>query len=54
VRFPCPIKNNFAIGPKEVYIGRRRTYLLIDYEKKTSKRKIHLVKGGPSPSNPDE
>jgi len=49
-----PIKNNFAIGPKEVYIGRRRTYLLIDYEKKTSKRKIHLVKGGPSPSNPDE
>lgn len=49
-----PIKNNFAIGAKEVYIGRRRTYLLIDYEKKTSKRKIHLVKGGPSPSNPDE
>lgn len=30
------------------------TYLLIDYEEKTSKRKIHLVKGGPSPSNPDE
>lgn len=49
-----PIKNNFAIGPKEVYIGRRRTYLLIDYEEKTSKRKIHLVKGDPSPSNPDE
>ena len=29
-----PIKNNFAIGPKEVYIGRRRTYLLIDYRLK--------------------
>ncbi|MDC2620364.1 hypothetical protein, partial [Bacteroides ovatus] len=32
-----PIKNNFAIRPKEVYIGRRRTFLLIDNGKKQVK-----------------
>ena len=37
-----PIKNNFAIGPKEVYIGRRRTYLLIDNGKKQVKRRKSL------------
>jgi hypothetical protein len=48
------MKKNFAIGAKEVCIGRRITYLLIDNEMKRGKRGIHLVKGGGSPSNPDE
>jgi len=48
------MKSNFAIGAKEVCIGKRTTYLLIDNRQERSKREIHRVKGGPSPSNPDE
>ena len=54
MRLPCYMKRNFAIGAKEVCIGKRTIYLLTDNGQKSNKRKIHLVKGGPSPSIPDD